>query len=155
MQAKNRDTRAPPKDLLNDDFFKLSESGKKFLFNHVGGKFLYIFLDLGVDEPGVEVSYSKSKNPEIWAIHCTGNDERPLNCINKWGVAKSTHYFFNAPMKPTQEDDIAFHHDDDILDNVLNHDRLGRVLAVGERSQGYSVSNCGRRPGREAMVLQS
>lgn len=94
-QVKNRGKKASRKDLSNDTIFKLSsedgsehpqkrwrtENDKKFLFNHAGAKLLYTLLDLGVDEPGVEVSYSKSKNPEVWAIHCTGHDEGPFNCI--------------------------------------------------------------------------
>ena len=150
MKVKNRGKKKSPNDILYDTLFKLSsedgderppkrrrtENGKQFLFHHSGAKLLYILLDLGIDEPGVEVSYFKSSNSEVWTIHCTGYDGNVFDCINKWGAAEPTRDFFNDIMKPAPENDIAFNHDADILDNVLNHDQLNRKLDGVEQAEG-------------------
>lgn len=150
VKVKNRGKKKSPNDILYDTLFKLSsedgderppkrrrtENGKQFLFHHSGAKLLYILLDLGIDEPGVEVSYFKSSNSEVWTIHCTGHDGNVFDCINKWGAAEPTRDFFNDIMKPAPENDIAFNHDADILDNVLNHDQLNRKLDGVEQAEG-------------------
>lgn len=100
MQLKNRKNKESPHRLLSDEISPVgreertsdqepprkrvrTESGQKFLFNHANAKLLYIIPDLGVDEPGVEFSYSKSEEPNVWVIHSTDHDEDVFGRINK------------------------------------------------------------------------
>ena len=59
----------------------------KFIFEYANAKLLvlHILLDLGVDEPSVEVFYYKCDAPIVWAIHCTGHayDEKVFQCITE------------------------------------------------------------------------
>ena len=51
---------------------------RKFLFEHQEMKLLYLLLNIGVEEPNVTVSHTRGMWPEMWAIHCTGHDEKGL-----------------------------------------------------------------------------
>lgn len=146
VQVKNRGSKSSPQRLLNHTFFDISsvgeqeepganqeclrkrkiERGSKFIFDRPGVKLLYILLDLGADTPDVQVTYSKSEQPRMWAIHCSGHDKNVFGCLKEKEIAEAAKDFFCDLMKSAQGDNIAFHHDADLLDNVLNHDQLKR-----------------------------
>ena len=100
------------------------EASKDVIFNHENAKLLYILLDIGVDGPGVNVSLPDDMQPKIRSIHATGHDEKVLGCIKEHQAVKVTKDLFSDIVQPVQENDIAFHHDADLLDNVLGHDKI-------------------------------
>lgn len=138
VQVKNRDRKASPELLLGECFTNSSlrenkeplqkraqhESSEKVLFHNKEAKLLYILLDLGVDAPDVKVSFSKCSQPRVWSVHSIGHDEKVFGCINKHKAADATKDFFADLVKPAWKNDIAFHHDADLLKNVLKHDRV-------------------------------
>lgn len=142
VQIKNRGEKSSPRQLLGESFYptekptqepkqkrqktRKSSALKKttsFIFTHGKIKLLYLLLDIGTEKPSVEVSCTRGVWPKMWAIHCTGHDERIFRCIQELRCQEHTREFFNDLMKSSGEENIAFHHDSDILDNVLHHDQ--------------------------------
>ena len=146
VQIKNREREQSPGILLGRQFVDVAlrdttkrpwkrakyEASKNIIFNHENAKLLYILLDLGVDGSGVNVSLSDDMQPKIWSIHATGHDEKVFGSIKKHQAVKVAKDFFSDIMKPVQENDIAFHHDTDLLDNVLDHDKIEEETTEGD-----------------------
>lgn len=146
VQIKNREREQSPGILLGRRFVDVAlrdttkrlrkrakyEASKKVIFNHENAKLLYILLDLGVDGPGVNVSLSDDMQPKIWSIHATGHDEKVFGSIKEHQAVEVVKDFFSDIVKPVQENDIAFHHDADLLDNVLDHDKIEEETTEGD-----------------------
>ena len=62
----------------------------------------------------------------MWAIQRSDHNKNVFGCLKEKEIAEATKDFFCNLMKSAQGDNIAFHHDTDLLDNVLNHDQLKR-----------------------------
>lgn len=136
MQVKNRDRKASPELLLGECFTNSSlrenkeplqkqaqhESSEKVLFHNKEAKLLFILLDLGVNTSDVKVSFSKCSQPRVCSVHSIGHDKKVFGCINKHKAADATKDFFTDLVKPAWKNDIAFHHDANLLKNVLKHD---------------------------------
>lgn len=144
VQIKYRQQTTSPTNVLNEDFFSPNatpksrphrRSFKHMIVNDPGARLLFILFDLGSERNSVEVTYSRAPNPTLWAIHSKGHSEEDFGCSSEMGVQQCVERFF-YDMKSFTKGDIAFGHDQDMLDNVLNHD----TIRLGSEEDGGDVS---------------
>ncbi|ODM16029.1 hypothetical protein SI65_08463 [Aspergillus cristatus] len=92
VQVKYKQRATSPAIVLGETFYPYDKPFPR------AAKILLILFDFGASDSAVDVSYSKNENPRIWAIHARDMVRAP------------------------EDSQIAFEHDQDLLENVFRHD---------------------------------
>lgn len=143
VQVKNRKRPSRVDAIMGEPFFPISTSiesedrprkqphrtGKAKLkpllrTAPVGPKFLFLLVDLNVDNVSVVVSESKDDKPTFWSIHSHGHDENIFRCLEDPGIKLAVRKFFNKQFSSLVESDIGFTHDTDQLYNAMYCDTV-------------------------------
>jgi hypothetical protein len=131
VQVKNQVEATTPQSIFKEDFIKVSpetsdpnterkakgskRKPEKFVFTKMANPILVLLLDLGVvrtknaTSPLVQVLRSDSgQQPDLWAIHSRGNDDRTFGCIRHMDARDSCKRFFGVvKMRETLADQLC------------------------------------------------